>query len=55
MDLIGQARRFTTEEFLSIGGDDRLTLDSKSKLNKYLSSTYPQVGLDVIRRGFQSK
>lgn len=37
-----------TEILLSVGGDDRLTLNAKL-LNKYLSSTFPQP--DVIRRG----
>jgi hypothetical protein len=38
-----------TEVFLSIGGDDRLTISGESKANKYLSSTLPVVGL--VKRG----
>ena len=34
-----------------INSDDRLTLDKLSRLNKYLSSTVPEVGDYVIRRG----
>lgn len=40
----------TSESLLSIGGDDRLTLNiSKNKENKYLSSTFSRG--DVLRRG----
>eukprot|EP00600_Ochromonadales_sp_CCMP1393_P005831 CAMPEP_0174959118 /NCGR_PEP_ID=MMETSP0004_2-20121128/3004_1 /TAXON_ID=420556 /ORGANISM="Ochromonas sp., Strain CCMP1393" /LENGTH=1262 /DNA_ID=CAMNT_0016207411 /DNA_START=127 /DNA_END=3915 /DNA_ORIENTATION=- len=39
-----------TEVLLSIGGDDRLTINfKKDKLNKYFSSTLPRPGM--IRRG----
>jgi hypothetical protein len=38
-----------TEVFLSIGGDDRLTINPETKTNKYLSSTLPT--LDLIQRG----
>ena len=40
----------STEVLLSIGGDDRLTINfTADKLNKYLSSTVPRV--DMINRG----
>lgn len=39
-----------TETLLSMGGDDRLTINfAKDKLNKYMSSTIPRV--DMLNRG----
>eukprot|EP01036_Dinobryon_divergens_P025179 gene25179-33702_t len=40
-----------TELFLSIGGDDRLTINNETQMNKYLSSTVPRRQYPTIRRG----
>lgn len=46
--LLTQQLNLPTKILLSLGGDDRITLDSKTGLNKYYCSTLPRA--ELIRR-----